>query len=525
MSLSVLTQALLAALQKKNTPADSANEKIIISRTVSAFAFLYERLRSAVEYREEHLLRRGAIERILKRRLMLNENGRGIAENLLKEILWAKYLPYDSLPVAKIAEVQRIIDKYIFFRNEICRGRSQEEKNKLREWLISSAACEIEENIVASDQREAFVNFIFQYFQSKILLKDETDEVKNAQVYIAVHQAFARSNDDLIRYELLKLRFPDLLQSNWQVWADRIPVLYETLKTIDAQLHHKLRSKISRYLKREMPPFLILRDLYNSDPVGFPEILADHNRFQEKIDVICRQRYEEIRSKLGRAGTRSIVYIFLTKMVFAFALEYPFDKYILQRVDYIPLAINTFFPPFIMFLVVFGITPPGDDNTKRILKRITEIIYSEADSTQKITIALKTPQRKPVLLFIFSLFYMATFLLTFGVIVFMLNFLHFSLASQIVFLFFLSVVLFFGYRVRQTGKDYVLRDRESLFAPLADFFVLPILNVGKILSQEIARLNFLVAIFDFVIEAPFKAIFEIVEEWFSFIRRKKEEII
>jgi hypothetical protein len=54
---------------------------------------------------------------------------------------------------------------------------------------------------------------------------------------------------------------------------------------------------------------------------------------------------------------------------------------------------------------------------------------------------------------------------------------------------------------------------------------MPILSIGKFLSQEIARLNFFIFIFDFLIEAPFKFIFEIIEEWISFVRKRKEEII
>ena len=98
MVLSKLTHALVFALkhaqQKKNTPA---GDTIAISRTVSELAVLYEKIRTAIEYREEHLLRRAAIERIIKRRLILNENGRGIAEYLVREILWAKYLPENSI--------------------------------------------------------------------------------------------------------------------------------------------------------------------------------------------------------------------------------------------------------------------------------------------------------------------------------------------------------------------------------------------------------------------------------------------
>ncbi len=58
-----------------------------------------------------------------------------------------------------------------------------------------------------------------------------------------------------------------------------------------------------------------------------------------------------------------------------------------------------------------------------------------------------------------------------------------------------------------------------------DFFLMPVLQAGQFLSREIARLNIFIFIFDFILEAPLKVIFEVVEEWIRFIRVKKDEII
>ena len=48
--------------------------------------------------------------------------------------------------------------------------------------------------------------------------------------------------------------------------------------------------------------------------------------------------------------------------------------------------------------------------------------------------------------------------------------------------------------------------------------------MGQLLSRGLAKLNFLTAFFDFIIEAPFKLIIEVLEEWISFVRSKREEI-
>lgn len=60
---------------------------------------------------------------------------------------------------------------------------------------------------------------------------------------------------------------------------------------------------------------------------------------------------------------------------------------------------------------------------------------------------------------------------------------------------------------------------------MVDFFFLPILRVGHLLSREIAKINIFIFFFDFILEAPLKVIFEVAEEWIRFIRTKKEEIV
>jgi hypothetical protein len=103
--------------------------------------------------------------------------------------------------------------------------------------------------------------------------------------------------------------------------------------------------------------------------------------------------------------------------------------------------------------------------------------------------------------------------------------LDFNLASESIFIFFVSVVTFFSFRIKQVAQEYKLEERESVFQPFIDFFFVPMLSIGKFFSNEIGKINFFILIFDYLIEAPFKLVFEIVEEWISFVRQRKEEIV
>ncbi len=59
---------------------------------------------------------------------------------------------------------------------------------------------------------------------------------------------------------------------------------------------------------------------------------------------------------------------------------------------------------------------------------------------------------------------------------------------------------------------------------LIDVVSLPILRAGQWLSQSISRLNVFLFFFDFLFEAPYKLFLSVLEEWFAFMKEKKEEL-
>src|SRR3989339_1816206 len=121
--LSQFTQALLDAIKSvkpKAKPDDIS--ALSVSQTVSFFALAYEKVRNAIEYRDDHLILRAAIERILKRRLALNPEGKGEAENLIRELLWARYFDNTSLGGEDIIRIQNLVEKYLLLKQTLVIG-------------------------------------------------------------------------------------------------------------------------------------------------------------------------------------------------------------------------------------------------------------------------------------------------------------------------------------------------------------------------------------------------------------------
>lgn len=229
---------------------------------------------------------------------------------------------------------------------------------------------------------------------------------------------------------------------------------------------------------------------------------------------------------MRRAVIRSIIYIFLTKMVLALALEAPYDAFILKKIAWVPLIINLIFPPTLLAFIAGFIKIPGSQNTKILVTKAKDILYHFDDiRVSGIPYTGVVHNKRPILSAIFTIFYVFAFGVVFGLISWGLHTLEFSIVSQVIFVFFVALVTIFAYRIRESAKEYQVIEHQGVFEPLIDFFFLPILRAGDMLSKEIAKINFFIFLFDFILEAPLKVIFGVVEEWIRFIRMKKEEIL
>ncbi len=507
-----LVKGLNYALKK----LESSEETIKTSKAASSLAVAYETARNAVEFRSEHLIRQAAIVRIFKRRLLLKESSKRVAPLLIRELIWAHYLKNDSVPVSKVDEIENIIDKYN-------RAISLSNNGEVRDWLVGLASCEIEESLVFNPYPQLLINFVAESLQPRIEISGNTEEkFKDIQVYIAVERAFAKNSEIYITYHLLKGFCPEWFGARNEKAGDLLSKLLEAKKETDGHLGYFLAPEVKKEVSKMTPPFNLIREMIVKDPEGFIKAATSQEEFDKNATDLLEKLYSETRKKSVKASTRSIIYIFLTKMILGMSLELPFDL-IIGRTNYLALFINMIFPPALMFLLNTGIVNPDSENSGRILKKVHEYIYSDKSP---VVIEIKRRQKAVTIIgTIFWAVYGIFFISVFAFIVWGLGKLHFNPVSQAIFIFFVCVVSFFAYRVKSMSKEYLYQEsREGILSSLVDFLFLPMLKVGQWLSGQIAKLNVLGFILDFIIEAPLKAFLEVVEEWVHFVRAKKEEI-
>ncbi|KKR14869.1 MAG: hypothetical protein UT42_C0016G0008 [Candidatus Falkowbacteria bacterium GW2011_GWA2_39_24] len=555
-SLSITTGAkkiFQAIYREQHKPAlDDEVAKIKVSELISKMAFYYEKIRNSVDYKEEYLMRKGAILRILKRQVVIESSLTGqkqedphkIATVLLVELIRAGYLANNKLPESLIDEVAVILERYLvlkdrslqhivasrkFFNKEIKKIQNEmDAKTELTSWIMGMAASEIEEHLSYDQSLEVVVGYMYQVLNDYIALPGDLpyDEDLSIQVYLGIYRNFLQLDDeDVLSYILLKYYYPTWGQiklSEVETIAERINRLRQL---IYHQIHHPLKPQLNKIVHRHTVYFSILQDVIKENPQKvFEEIKTDPKSFDRKIKQACANRYRSAKKKLWHSAARSIIYIFLTKSVFAVLLEVPATKFFGEEINAFSLGINIAFPALLLFIAVSFTRLPGANNTEQIIKGIHEIMFIEKVRQQPI-ILRRPPQRSPVISFIFSVIYIVTFFVSFGLVLWVLEVLRFSWVSMIIFLFFLVFAAFFAVRIRRAPKSLVVvESRENIFSFLWNFFYIPVISVGKWLSGKFARINVFVFILDFIIEAPFKIFVAVAEEWTKYVKERKDEL-
>jgi len=507
--------------------ASKDEPRIKTHEAIGKIAYLYEKIRNAIDYQEEHLIRKNAIARMLKRRITSQERGMVIAEPLIRELIRAGYLKNDYFPKKRIPDIERIIQKYILLINQLAPNHASfQKKNKTFNWIISVASYEIEEYLAPTIRDDALVECMYKIIRPNLDLAQEIPNLEDCdiQIYIAIHRALIKSDQAILRYHLIYYYAPEwkyIAPAEIPEFANKLP---ELIVRIEQQINNKISDRLFHYMKKLSPLFTILKEVLNKYPDNNQNILSDPRQLETAIRQVCQQRYTEASVKLSRGVVRSIIYIFLTKTVMAFIFELPYEAIFLKKIKLLPLAINVIFHPFLMFIIATSIRVPAEKNTQKIIQGIKEIIYdpSEKEILKKKEEKFKT---SPVLNIIFTFSYFLTFIITFGAIIWILKVLEFSIVSAFLFILFLSIISFFGMHLRNNAKELVIiTKRENILIVIFDFFTLPILRVGRWITRHTSKVNIFMFIMDFIIEAPLKVLLETIEDWVAFQKEKKEEV-
>ncbi len=504
-------------------------EKVKFSQSLSIAAFFYEKARNVVDNKSDHLLRRNAIERIIRR--LIWEHPRAetakVAEGLARELVWGRYLESGSVTRRQIEKTAKILDKYFFLINSLL-GEPGGNNEKRKQVLFGMMSVEVELTFDPSLFYIGSWTWAMKNWFLKITDWEDADfsnDQKESLVYVAVHRALTKSDDARIFFHFVSWKVSEFFTMTTDEFAQRKEIIFSFIDDLGILLESPALGRLYRLMRRNTAQFLIAKDIIEKGPITARGIFLDRDRLVQEVVKTCTLRYNEISGKIRSGIIRSIIYILLTKIFIILLVEVPFEIFYIGAIGWSSLGVNMFTPPVLMVLVGLSIRKPDSKNTERILDKIKRLTY-EKEPVQKIRFSVLRKKEEGMGYQIFSFIYLLFFLITFSIIVFILTLLGFNVVSMVVFFFFLSLVLLFGFRVQFAASDLMLDpDNKNFVSKLFENFTLPFLNLGVWLSRGMVRLNFLTVVMDILIEMPLKTLIEIAGEWTNFIKEKRAEMV
>lgn len=504
-----------AASQTETSPSAVTGEAVAVSSATKRIAYAYERFRNTLEPDEEDILRRKAIWRILERRLEDDRAPRASAVAMLQELIRARYISS-----ANSAHVERVAQHV---------GRTasiwQRLAPPLRDWWLHIAAVAIDRELYPRHQEEALVQLMYEDTRVRTVWTDRlvAENDRDTQLYVACHRVLFAADDFEITYHYFLHYFPAWRQEPAAsaavvALAHDLPVFYRQMQL---SLRHPARERLVRLLRPEAVLYRTVRGVVTEQPASAHESEA---ALEAATREVLTARQQAIRTRIGRRAWHSILFLFFTKTLLAFFIEVPYELVVLGKVHVAPLLVNSVFHPLLLLVLATSARLPGQRNSDKVVEGVRRIMTGEGELP---TVVVSSAQRYGALTWsLFALVYSVLFVAVFWGLFTVLDLAGFSLPAMGFFVVFLGLVSFLSIRIRRSTDDVrVLPRREGATAAVFNFLTLPVLEFGRLLTYNISQVNVALFFMDRVLEAPFKLLIDIIEEWFAFVRDRRDEIV
>ncbi len=499
-----------------------------VDEVASKVASIYEKLREIIDWREEHLLRKTAIERMLKRNLFLKKKGGDIARNLIYELIRAGHFPNDTIEESKVDEVQGLIDKYLFILENSPSEKNQ--KIQLYNWLSAVAACEVEDLLSPRIREKALITFMYKLMKERVTLEEKAitirglkEKEKNIQVFIAVQRALFKLDESLITYHLLKKRYPNWNNLDQEKLKNISQNIYSIWEKIEEDLSHPLGDKFYGVCEKYDTPYLLLGDILSENAMNAEKRISNPENLESLTKKHYNKRLSTLKKRLGRAAFYSTLSIFLSNVAVLLAIEIPLVHYVTGQFNFISIGVDILGPTLLMAFLVLTIRPPKKGNLKKVIMEMMKIVYK---TERKDTYNIKTyPKRGFIINTVINFFYLISFCASYGLVFYGLYKIKFPPLSYLIFLVFISLIAFAGIKIRERAKELqVTEKKRSILGFFITLISLPVLRIGKWLSIKWRKYNVLAVLFSSLIDMPFMAFVRFLEQWSYFLKEKREEI-
>lgn len=531
---------LLESYMYALTSARKGYTYIHVDEIASRIAKLYELIRKVIDWKEDSELRRGAIERILKRLLFgklspitlgVEPDPNGLAETVTLELIRSGHLPNDEVPRESIEVVSRSLTKYLYFLKQnpatVDPLRMKHNMNYFT-FLIEIAACEIEEILTVPIKENGLMYAMTQLMDERTKIHPEgslTPEDKKIQVYIATCRTLFDLDDAFISYQLLKIWYPDwnaLSHTDTENVNNQMSTIREHLtKTLD----HPIGKDLNVQCERIDTVFALIGDVMDKFKDKPEEVKAAFEN-KETLTALITEAYEKrrttLKSRLIKLGVFSTLSVFLSNWFTFYIVEIPLAKIFYEGFNLFTAFIDFLVPTVVMAVLVSIIRPPDDKNLTRVLTAVKGFVYQN-EKRQLYEVYLRKKRRSDVS-FIMGLMYLASTVVVFGFVGWIFYIAKLPITSVIFDTLTIALTVFAAVMIRNKSKELTVNEGRSVREFLLDMISVPIAKVGSILAAKWKEYNVISIFFNFVIETPFAMILDFIEHWSEYLKERRAEL-
>ncbi len=523
-------------------PMSEGGATIHVDEVASKLAGFYEKLRQVIDWKEEHLIRRTAIERVLKRRLVYELSGlkinpgleaKGMAEPLVLELVRAGHLPNDEIPKSKIALVQAVLEKYIHIIQNAPWSANHIPKNFKKKinfynWILEIAACEVEEVLDPAIKQNGLMNFMIKTLNAntKVIPQGAIDEnEKKIQMIIAVHRTLFHLDGAFTSYHLLQQYYPEWTKPSAEVIEQAGKYIFHLWEQIEGHLVHPLSGEFFKLAERYDSLYLVLGDILddlNEEGEAVLPMFSKRKKLKELIKEAYDKRLATLKKRLFRSAIYSTLSIFVAGGFSLFVVEVPIAKIFYGHFSPLAIVIDIVVPSILMFALVALIRPPAKSNYKKVEDGILKLVYpTRKGDAYEIN---AKPRKRPIFSFIINFFYLIGSLLSMGLIFAVFYFAKIPPTSLFLDTLNVALIVFAALIIKQRAKELTVEERSSFWEFFIDMLSIPVAKLGQWLANKWKEYNVVSVFFTVLIDTPFMSLVDFVEGWSSFLKRKRGEI-
>ncbi len=514
---------------------------IHVDEIASHIAKFYEQIRKVIDWKEDNVLRRSAIERSLKRTLFpkltgvtlkSNIDSYRVAYSVTADLIRGGHLLNDEIPQEHVALVQTVLDKYLFILKHAKFPTSEliplKRQINFTYFIIELAAVDIEDILTNPVKERVLLEAMTQTLNDRIRIRPEngmTEDEKKTHVFIAVSRTLFDLDDSFIIAQLLKFTYPDWLtpseELKQKLSAD-IPSIWANSEKV---LEHPVSRQLYTIAERVDTVYMLLGDvldLYKDTPQKIEAILSDKTKLTAEITSAYDKRYLSLKSRLFRLAIFSTLSVFLSNWVTFFIVEVPLASLFYEGFNLFTTIIDFVVPTVVMFALVSIIRPPPAENLSHVMAAIYQFVY--ADEKKKLYDIYLNRRRNAMFMTVVGVLYLVMMFGVLGGVGYVFYSAKLPITSVIFDTFTIALTFFAAVGVRNKSKELSVDDKTPVWEFLLDMLSVPIARIGAFLAAKWKEYNIIAIVFTFLIETPLVVVFDFIENWSQYLKERRAEL-